>query len=89
MLGSLGKRREKMKRKDGKNANQHLPVCKASGRQAAGAGLPDRHSGAALSSAMLQSPKKAKTNVIDMQPYRDERELRELGKKLLDIVFGK
>ena len=27
--------------------------------------------------------------VIDIAPYLVEKELRELGKKLLDIVFGK
>ena len=27
--------------------------------------------------------------VIDIAPYLHEKELRELGKKLLDIVFGK
>ena len=89
MLGALDKWGAKMKRKGGENAISHLPGGKASGRKGTGAALPDWHSDAALSSAMLQSPKKSKTNVIDMQPYRDERELMEQRCKLLRILFEK
>ena len=78
-----------MKRKAKENAIPHPPVGKASGRKDAGDALPHSHFGAALSSAMPQFPKKAGTNVIDMQPYRDERELLEQSRKLMKILFEK